>query len=125
MPAFANVEEVEARAGRDLTDAEQALAQALLEDATALIELEVGDFPDAVPPIVVAVTCAMVLRVVRNPEGVRQEGIEDAQRIRSEVAASGQLELLPGERQLLVKALARATGSTSSGGAFTIVPAYS
>ncbi|MCB0966272.1 MAG: hypothetical protein KDB37_05505 [Ilumatobacter sp.] len=70
---------------RPLSADESVVALASLEDAWALATLEVPDLDARLtadpaeidPSIVRMVICAAVLRVLRNPDGKRQETIED------------------------------------------------
>lgn len=73
MP-FAEVSDVQTRlGGRDLTESEEALIEALLEGAQSVIETYVGkvedDF-DEIPAIVKMATVAVVVRAMANPEGL-------------------------------------------------------
>ena len=75
--ALATLADLADRLGRDLTPSEERRATAWLDDATALI---VDRFPryDTTPTAVSKkVCCAMVLRSLSNPDGKRQESIDD------------------------------------------------
>jgi hypothetical protein len=84
MDSPATPQDVAAR-WRSLTDDEELKAATLLDDAWQLIQVRnttVATRLSAVPPtlnvaVVVMVQCAMVIRVLRNPDGKRQEQIED------------------------------------------------
>lgn len=73
--AFATAEDVAARLGRDLTDAETTQVEALLDSATAIIALYVGKNDDwaaeldPVPSVIKLVTIEAVLRAMANPHG--------------------------------------------------------
>lgn len=80
LPSLATIADLEARIGHAITDADdQARAQALLDDASALIRFEAGtdfmtlDEPpvlDVVPDFVVTLTCGAALRGWYNPAGI-------------------------------------------------------
>lgn len=115
------------RSLRPLTDVEIAWAATTLEDAFAQIAREVSTVHerlDATPPdeafrrLVVQVQCAMVLRVLRNPDGVLEQTIDDYRRRLDAAVSSGSLYLSDAERRLL----SASAGSTLSSGAFTINP---
>lgn len=98
----ATVADLEAR-WRPLSDNEFANAEAFLEDAWALLlgrrpsledDLEGGSVQRA---NVIRVVCAMVLRVLRNPEGKITEQIDDYKYTRSEDFASGVMFVTPEE----------------------------
>jgi hypothetical protein len=79
-PSLATVEDMEARLGRAMTDAtERARAQALLDDASALVRFETnqsyidpdtGDLVADLPDIVVTITVNAALRGWYNPAGI-------------------------------------------------------
>lgn len=115
------VSDLEAR-WRPLTPGEVGVAQALLDDAWAVLSVRlpnlVGDL-EADPPavaqsVVVAVVSAMVLRVMRNPDGKVSESIDDYTYRRSDAVADGSLYVTADELGLL--------SPTGSGNAFTIRP---
>jgi hypothetical protein len=121
MPNPVVVPDLEARF-RPLTDDEGAIAQALLDDAWAILltqkpnldaQLTAGDIA---PEIVTFVVSAMVLRVLRNPNGVRQWSVGDYSETRDNTISGGSLYLTPDELGLLSPA------GTGSGAAFTITP---
>lgn len=109
---------------RPLTDDEATVAHAVLGDAWTLLKHRVPtleDRLDADPAtldeaLVVMVLVSMVLRVLRNPNGIRQESIQDYSYSRDADGASGLLSVSDSEFDLLVPA-----GAES--GAFTIRPA--
>lgn len=97
-----------------MTAEEQSLALARLDDAATILEAEFPDINDrlasgALPSQVVKMVHAdMVVRVVRNPEGIIQE--VDGNYSRTLASASvyaGGLTLLPYERRLLSGSRAR------------------
>lgn len=107
---------------RPLTDDETIIGTTLLDDAWALLKLRVPDVEPrlaAIPAtldvvLVRMVIVAMVLRVMRNPDGLRQETIQDYSYTRDSGAASGMLTISGDELDLLTPA--------TSGTAFTITP---
>lgn len=120
MPNPAIVADLEARF-RPLNDTERSVAQALLDDAWAILlarrplldtQLVDGDVAEA---LVRAVVSAMVLRVLRNPEGWVTEAVDDWSGRRADSAAAGLLYVSDDELGLLQPA-------GVGGGAFTIRP---
>ncbi len=109
---------------RPLTDDEATVAVAVLGDAWALLKHRIPTLEarlDAVPAtldagLVRIVLVAMVLRVLRNPNGIRQESIQDYSYSRDAEGASGLLSVSEAELDLLVP-------SGTESGAFTIRPA--
>ena len=115
---------------RPLSPAERVLVEARLADAWVIVKQRVPDIeariaaydPDADPPegldpaVVVFVLCAMVLRVSMNPEGKRQESIDDYSYMRDNSTAAGQLYLSDDEYGMLID------DPAASEGAFTITP---
>jgi hypothetical protein len=107
---------------RPLTADEETVAQALLDDAWAVLlaqvpgieaRLEAGTLSEA---LVRKVETAMVLRVLRNPEGWRQWSIDDASFTRDQSLSAGLLYLAPGESA----ELAPVPSSSASRGAYII-----
>lgn len=114
------VADLEARF-RSLTADEQSVAQALLNDAWAILlvskpnlDAQVGD--EVSTEVVTFVVASMVLRVLRNPNGVRQWSVDDYSETRDVSIASGGLYVSAEELALLSPA------GTGSGAAFTITP---
>lgn len=112
--------DVEAR-WRPLSVAEMAVVAVLLEDAWLILKARISgaearlDAATLSPQLVVAVEAAMVLRVMRNPDGLRQESIDDYSWTRDNAVSSGLLYLSDDELAMLEPA-----GAVS--GAFTITP---
>ncbi|MER6531160.1 hypothetical protein [Streptomyces sp. NPDC001508] len=75
--ALATLDDLADRLGRDLTDSEKRRATAWLEDATALILKRFPQYETAPGAVSKKVCCAMVLRALTNPDGKRQESIDD------------------------------------------------
>jgi hypothetical protein len=115
--------DIEARF-RALTDAEETTAQALIDDAWAVLLMMVPDIEARMTAgststeAVVFVMSAMVLRVLRNPNGVRSWSVDDYSETRDSSLAAGSLYASPEEIRLL-------TGRASStrSGAFSVAPA--
>lgn len=116
--AIATVDDVEARLDRDLTDDERELATTLLEDVEAMIRRRVRNLLKraAADPsyrqIVVMVEANAVLRVIRNPEGYRQEAEGNYSYSLSAAVAAGHLFVMDSEWDML----------GANRGAFTIRP---
>jgi hypothetical protein len=95
---------------RPLTVAEQAVAQALLDDAWAELLARIPDLEARVADgrvtdgLVVRVVSAMVIRVLRNPEAIRQWSVDDASFTRDNLVSSGLLYASAEEVGLLVGA---------------------
>jgi hypothetical protein len=120
MPGPATITDLTERSFRPLTEAEQQVGGVLLEDAWNLIlthrphvEAKVAADP-AFRALVVQVQCAMVLRVVKNPEGYLSEQIDDYQYRRDSAVSAGALYVSDAELALLGNA------SGGSEGAWTI-----
>ncbi|MFJ2007405.1 hypothetical protein [Streptomyces chartreusis] len=75
--ALATLADIADRLGRDLTAEETRRATANLADATALILGRFPQYASAPTDVCTKVCCAMVLRVLTNPDGKRQETIDD------------------------------------------------
>ncbi|MGN6245117.1 MAG: Gp19/Gp15/Gp42 family protein [Motilibacteraceae bacterium] len=115
------------RRWRPLSDSEQIIAASLLDDAwqillsrVALLQsrLDPADTATTVkldPKLVVAVETAMVLRVLRNPDGKRQESIDDYSWTRDNAVSAGLLYATDDELAMLAPA-----GASTN--AFTITP---
>lgn len=121
MDSPATIQDVAVR-WRSLSTDEEAKAQVLLDDAWLLIKLRNSTIEtrlSATPAtldvgLVVMVQCAMAIRVLRNPDGKRQEQIEDYSYQRDD-SPSGELFLSPDELELLAEV-------TSASVAYTIRP---
>lgn len=106
----ADVDDIVAR-WRPLSDQETVNAQAFLNDAWALLTLrrptlEADMAASTVAEAnVVRVVCAMVLRVLRNPDGKRTEQIDDYSYTRDDASAGGALTVTPDELASITPAL--------------------
>jgi hypothetical protein len=93
---FADVDDVNGRLlERDLTDAERIKVPALISDASALMLERFPYLASTVPATAKGVCCGMVLRVVNNPRGLRQESIDDYSYTVDSARSAGQLYLTP------------------------------
>ena len=83
--AFVNITDVQVRLGRALTVAEEAQVEAWIEDLEAIVLQRVPDLQERIDSgaissaIVRSVLCSAIIRVMRNPGGLRQrtESIDD------------------------------------------------
>lgn len=102
MPNPATVNDVAAR-WRPLSDQENNNAEAFLTDAWATILARRPSIDTDITAgtisleNVVKVVCAMVLRVLKNPDGFDQEQIDDWMGRRSALTASGLMTITPEE----------------------------
>lgn len=115
---YATVDDVAARLGRPLSDAERPYVQALVDDAETIVRTRIPDLDERVESgrlsaaVVRLVLVSMVLRVLRNPGGYRSESAGDYSYTVDSRAASGYLGVLPDEWRWL----------GIGDGAFTITP---
>lgn len=122
MATLATVTDLEAR-WRPLSELEAATATALLDDAWSIIRSRVpsidarlaGSSESVDEQLVIAIECAMVLRVLRNPDGKRQESIDDYSWTRDNAVSAGLLYLSDDELTMLSPA-----GASSA--SFTVRP---
>lgn len=77
-----------------------AQASAILRNKFATIDARIAS-GDLDPELVLGVVVSMVVRALRNPDGKRQESIEDYAFTRDAVTASGELVLTDAEIALL------------------------
>lgn len=109
------------RSLRPLTEPELAVGETLLDDAWSIIvsarpsvETRVEEGTPAFVRLVVQVQCAMVLRVLSNPDGKLEESVDDYRYRLDQAVSTGALYLADGELVRL------AAGDSNSDGAFTI-----
>ena len=120
MPGPATITDLKARSFRPLSEQEEMVGAVLLEDAWTLItnqltHVESRPVTDAsFWSVVKQVQCAMVLRVIKNPDGFQTEQLDDWQGRRDAALSSGELYLSDSERVLL------GAGDGQSDGAWTI-----
>ncbi|GAB3209800.1 hypothetical protein GCM10027294_25640 [Marinactinospora endophytica] len=115
--AYATVDDVQARMGRPLTAEERQLAATLLDDVEAMLRARIADLDGrAADPnyrsLVVMVESNAVTRVLKNPDGYRQESEGNYSYSLNTAAAAGYLLVLDSEWALL----------GVSRGAWTITP---
>jgi len=109
-----------ARSLRTLSDQEQTVGQTLLDDAWAIVTAEVPNASTRLntdpqySSLVIRVLCAMVLRVLNNPDGKLSEAVDDYQYRLDASVSTGALYLSDDERDLL------GLGDGTSDNAFTI-----
>jgi len=105
--AYATPEDVEVRFMRPLDEDEKRVVAARLEDAELLLRSRIPDLDEKVAAgvldraLVVMVEAEMVLRLIRNPDGLVQETDGSYSYSTSQKVASGLLEVLPREWTLL------------------------
>lgn len=105
--AYATPEDVEVRFMRPLDEDEKRVVAARLEDAELLLRSRIPDLDEKVTTgvldqaLVVMVEAEMVLRLIRNPDGLVQETDGNYSYSTSQKVASGLLEVLPREWTLL------------------------
>lgn len=122
MPNPVDISDLEDR-WRPLSADEKTTAQALLMDAWAIANVQLPNLESSVAAgtissdVVRAVVSAMVVRVLRNPDGVRQWSVDDYSETRDSTLSSGVLYLTPAELALLNSAVGR-----PKRGAFSITP---
>lgn len=111
MPNPVIVSDLEAR-WRPLTVDESTVAQSFLDDAWAVVLSQVPGVEERVAAgslrddLVVKVVAAMVLRILKNPDGLRQWSIDDASFTRDQALSAGLLYLADSE---LAELMPRAT----------------
>lgn len=103
MVAVATIEDVQARLNRPLDATEVALAETLLDDAEAMIRRRIKDLDERVAAdatyraLAVKIEANAVLRVIRNPEGYRQESNGTYSYALSAAVAAGHLFIMDSE----------------------------
>lgn len=121
MPNQATSADVASR-WRPLTDAETIVADTLLADAWRMIVRRIPDVEDRMADAVSGVTYTAdvvmvqanaVMRVLKNPDGMRSESIDDYSWTRDRTLSAGNLQITDDEWELLGAA-------TGTGGAFSI-----
>lgn len=105
--AYATASDVASRLGRELTEEETGLVEVRLEDAERLIRRRVialdGNVDSGViaSDDVVQVESEAVIRLVRNPQGLLSETDGNYTYMFNSQNASGKLEILPEEWEML------------------------
>lgn len=108
MADLATLADLADRLGRDLTDAETRQATAWLHDATAIILDRFPRYATAPTQSSTSVCAAMVLRVLKNPDGKRSETIDDYSYTIDQARSAGELYLTENELELLRTAVSTA-----------------
>lgn len=114
MPNLVTVTDLQAR-WRPLTTAEQDVAGVLLDDAWAVLLTAVPDLQARLdsgalsPALVKSVVAGMVLRVLRNPDGLLTETVDDYTYRRDSATSTGALYVADTELGLLAPAMARSS----------------
>ncbi|MEU1421477.1 Gp19/Gp15/Gp42 family protein [Kitasatospora sp. NPDC005751] len=101
MADLATLADLADRLGRDLTTTETRQAAALLHDATAIILDRFPRYATTPTDASTAVCAAMVLRVLRNPDGKRSEQIDDYSYTVDSARSAGELYLTEHEVETL------------------------
>ena len=96
MPA-ATVADVEARLGRSLDESEVQRATTLLSDVEVIIRRRVADLTTLDQDALVMVEATAVARVLRNPDGIREQNAEGFGYTLDPTVAGGRLRLLAEE----------------------------
>lgn len=123
MASPATVTDLSNRSLRTLTPAQVTVGGFLLEDAWSIIgaklptAIERVTAAPAFMALVIQVQCAMVLRVLNNPDGKFEESSDDYSYRRDQAVSTGMLYLSDAEESLL------GAGDGGSEGSFTIKPA--
>lgn len=115
--ALATLKDLADRLGRDLTAVEERRATAWLADASALILKQFPQYEAAPTDISTKVCCAMVLRVLNNPDGKRQESLDDYSYTIDSSRSRGEVYLSEDEADELRPPRSKAFGITLSGSA--------
>jgi hypothetical protein len=124
MATYATTADVQVSLGRALTTAETTQATGLLERAELLITRRLTDLADRIvddaslEDVVVLVESDAVARVLRNPNGVYQEHVDDYSYTRDRAVSSGALYISDEEWDLLLVT----PGTTVPSEAFSIRP---
>jgi hypothetical protein len=115
ITTFADVEDF---AKRDIPSSDQTWVEGKIDEAEALIETYVGDIDDwiAVDPDrreskIILVTCRMVDRVLKNPEGYNTESDGDYSYGRFGALASGEIHVWRADLRILGLGARRRFGS--------------
>lgn len=121
----ASTADLSARSLRVLSNQELLVGEVLLDDAWTIIttsiprlsaRLDAAPLEEGLVSLIVQVECAMVLRVLNNPEGKLQETVDDYTYRLDAARSTGALYISDLELSLLIG------GGGASEGAFTIRP---
>lgn len=117
--AYAVATDVQVRLGRELSDEESILTSTRLEDVERLIRRRIPDLDEKVSAgsmveeDLIQVEAEVVLRLIRNPDGLYMETDGNYSYQFSREAASGRLEMKPDEWRML---------GVRPGGVFSLAP---
>lgn len=107
MAVYAQVSDVEDRLGDTVPDEGIGQVETLLDDAEAILTATVGGLADRIlagrttAENIARVAANMVVRVLRNPNGLRQEQYPEYSFVRDTQISSGGLVLTREDRRLL------------------------
>ncbi|GEL19357.1 Gp19/Gp15/Gp42 family protein [Pseudonocardia asaccharolytica] len=119
MSSYAQIEDVALRLDRPIPPTEQYRVQVLLDEAEVELALAAGDIAARIAAgkttaeRVRRAVCEMVLRVLRNPSGFRQQSVGPFSVTADRQVASGLLTVSRRERRLLGLRVGAATVSLS------------
>lgn len=122
--SYTTTTDVEVSFGRSLTSEQSTQATALITRAELIIARRITDLATritadpALEDVVVMVVSDAVARVLRNPDGVYQEQVDDYSFTRDRDVSSGSLHITDAEWDMLLAA----PGVGSDSDAFTIRP---
>lgn len=116
MSGPATITDLTERSFRPLSEAERQVGSVMLDDAWSLIlthRPHAADriAEDAYRALVVQIQCAMVLRVIKNPDGYLSEQIDDYQYRRDSAVSAGNLYVSDAELALLGSAAGGSEGA--------------
>lgn len=117
MATTTSPQDVASRLGRPLTTDEESTVAVLLADTERMISTRAGGLDSIDPGALVQVAASAVVRVLRNPEGYRSEGVGGVSYTIDSRVAAGFLTILDEEWALL-----GLTAPASRGGAFSFGP---
>lgn len=129
LPALVSLEDFALRLG-GISASDEERAQAVLDDASALVRAEAGDEDwvdddntlEEVPGVIAAITVAVAIRAYRNPDGVRQESIGTYSVAYADTSTA--VFLTEGERRMIRRAVGLSgIGSISLEGEWTLAAA--
>lgn len=99
--ALATLADLADHLGRDLTAAEQRQGSALLDYASSIILDRFPEYATAPTAASTGVCAAMVARVIRNPNGLRSEQIDDYSYTIDTARSAGEVYLTENEIETL------------------------
>lgn len=116
MASPATITDLKERSFRPLTEQEEQVGAVMLDDAWELILTHRPHVADRISGpsfrnLVIQIQCAMVLRVIKNPEGYISEQIDDYQYRRDSAVSTGALYVSDAELALLGNAPGTSDGA--------------